>query len=152
MIAFKNLKATDIETAVAMMRQFYAIDGYPIDVNLAKELFSQFIADENLGRAWLIYSDDEPVGYIIVTFIFSFEYKGRVAFLDELFISGKARGKGIGKHAVDFVLKNVESLSLKLIYLEVEKHNKAAEALYLSKGFIMHNRNIMRYPVPENQD
>lgn len=145
MITFKPLKSADIETIVPMMQDFYAIDNYPIDVAISKALFLEFLENEHLGRAWLIYFDNEVVGYIILTFIFSFEYKGTIAFLDELYLSEKARGKGIGKAAVDFIQSEARKLSLKIIYLEVEGHNQNAQQLYLSKDFTVHNRKLMKF-------
>lgn len=145
MITFKPLESVDIETIVPMMQDFYAIDNYPIDVAISKALFLEFLENEHLGRAWLIYFDNEVVGYIILTFIFSFEYKGTIAFLDELYLSEKARGKGIGKAAVDFIQSEARKLSLKIIYLEVEGHNQNAQQLYLSKDFTVHNRKLMKF-------
>ena len=96
MIQFKPLIISDIETVVLMMQEFYAIDNYPIDVDISKTLLKEFISNKNLGKAWLIIFNDEIVGYIILTFVFSFEYQGKIAFLDELYVTEKARGKGIG--------------------------------------------------------
>jgi ribosomal protein S18 acetylase RimI-like enzyme len=147
MIEFKPLAAPDIETIVSMMQGFYAIDNYPISVNVSKALFQEFISKENLGKAWLILSDNEIVGYLILTFVFSFEYQGRIAFLDELYVTEKARGKGIGSEALSFIKTESQKLSLKLIYLEVESHNEKAQKLYLASGFETHNRQLMKYKI-----
>ena len=92
MIQFKPLVISDIDIIVKMMQEFYAIDNYPIDTTISKSLFKEFIDDKNLGKAWLILSDNEIVGYVILTFIFSFEYQGKIAFLDELYLK-----KHVGK-------------------------------------------------------
>ena len=147
MIQFKPLIISDIETVVLMMQEFYAIDNYPIDVDISKILLTQFISNKNLGKAWLIIFNDEIVGYIILTFVFSFEYQGKIAFLDELYVTEKARGKGIGSKAIEFVKVQSHKLSLKLIYLEVESHNKKAQNLYIANGFEMHNRKLMRLKI-----
>ena len=147
MTTFKPLEIADIEVITQMMQDFYAIDNYPMDVEVAKELFQEFISNENLGKSWLIYSENEIVGYIILTFIFSFEYGGKIAFVDELFIKETARGKGIGKEAIQFIQKEVPKLSLKLLYLEVEPHNENAQKLYLAHDFELHNRKLMKYKV-----
>jgi ribosomal protein S18 acetylase RimI-like enzyme len=147
MIEFKILTLSDIETIVSMMQEFYAIDGYPISIDVSKALFQEFISNENLGKAWLIFSDNEIVGYIILTFVFSFEYQGRIAFLDELYVTETARGKGIGSKAIEFVKTESHKLSLKLIYLEVEPHNENAQKLYLANGFESHNRQLMKYKI-----
>lgn len=147
MTTFKPLEITDIEIITQMMQDFYAIDNYPMDVEVAKTLFQEFISDEHLGKSWLIYSENEIVGYIILTFIFSFEYGGKIAFVDELFIKETARGKGFGKEAIQFIQQEVPKLSLKLLYLEVEPHNENAQKLYLAHDFELHNRKLMKYKV-----
>ena len=147
MTTFKPLEIIDISTITQMMQDFYAIDNYPIDVEVAKNLFQEFISNEHLGKSWLIYTENEIVGYIILTFIFSFEYGGKIAFVDELFIKETARGKGIGKEAIQFIQREVPKLSLKLLYLEVEPHNENAQKLYLAHDFELHNRKLMKYKV-----
>ena len=147
MTTFKPLEISDISIITQMMQDFYAIDNYPMDVEVAKTLFQEFISNENLGKSWLIYSENEIVGYIILTFIFSFEYGGKIAFVDELFIKEIARGKGFGKEAIEFIQGEVPKLSLKLLYLEVEPHNENAQKLYLAHDFEIHNRKLMKYKV-----
>ena len=147
MIQFKPLLNNDISAVLLMMQEFYAIDNYPIDVDVSKSLLTAFISNKNLGKAWLIMSNEEIVGYVILTFVFSFEYQGKIAFLDELFLIEKARGKGIGSKAIEFINAESHKLSLKLIYLEVETHNKKAQNLYIASGFEMHNRKLMRLKI-----
>ncbi|RZJ67249.1 MAG: GNAT family N-acetyltransferase [Flavobacterium sp.] len=127
------------------MVDFYAIDGYPIDVEKSKLLFDEFISDEKLGKAWLIEYENKTVGYVILTFVFNFEYGGKIAFVDELYIKDEMRGKGIGKDAIDFVKQQAVEIGLKLLYLEVEPHNSTAQKLYLDKGFAMHSRQLMLF-------
>ena len=147
MITFKPLEISDISIITKMMQDFYAIDNYPMDVEVDKKLFQEFISNEHLGKSWLMYSENEIVGYIILTFIFSFEYGGKIAFVDELFIQETARGKGFGKEAIQFIQQEVPKLSLKLLYLEVEPHNENAQKLYLAHDFELHNRKLMKYKV-----
>lgn len=147
MTTFKPLKIKDITAITLMMQDFYTIDNYPMDVEVTKTLFQEFISNEKLGKSWLIYSENEIVGYMILTFVFSFEYGGKIAFVDELFIKETARGKGIGKEAIRFIQAEVPKLSLKLLYLEVEPHNENAQKLYLAHDFELHNRKLMKYKV-----
>ena len=128
-----------------MMQEFYAIDDYSMDIDLSKKLFEEFIGNENLGRSYLIYDNIEIVGYAICTFIFSFEYKGRMAFFEELYIRECARGQGIGNKAVDFIKQEAAKYNVKMMYLEVENHNEIAQTLYLANDFVIHNRKIMKF-------
>ena len=147
MTTFKPLEISDIPAIVEMMLEFYAIDGYPINAEKSELLFSEFISNESAGKGWLIFEGQEIAGYMILTFIFSFEYGGKIAFIDELYIKKINRGKGIGKTSVTFLKAQAAKLSLKLLYLEVEHHNSNAQKLYLAAGFELHKRNIMKYKV-----
>ena len=145
MFQFKILKASEIDTITSMMRDFYAIDNYPIDVEVSKKLFHEFISDEKLGKCWLIYNNEALVGYVILTFIFSFEHKGKIAFLDELYIKEIARGIGIGRQTIEFIKQQALINNVKLLYLEVENHNEKAQKLYLSSNFEVHNRKLLKH-------
>lgn len=145
MTTFISLETSQIEAITTMMQEFYAIDNYPIDIEVSKKLFEEFISDENLGKAWLIFSNDDVVGYVILTYVFSFEYKGRIAFLDELYIKENFRGKGIGKQTIDFIKEQATNQNVKLIYLEVENHNQNAQKLYLANDFEVHNRKLLKH-------
>ena len=145
MITFQNLQKSQIDSIVSMMQDFYAIDNYPIHIEESKQLFETFIANPNLGKAWLIYNDEEVIGYVILTFIFSFEYKGILAFLDELYIKKEYQGKGFGKQAVQFIQQESSQLNVKMLYLEVEQHNENAQKLYLAHDFVNHNRKILKH-------
>lgn len=144
MTTFQLLETFQTETIISMMQDFYAIENYPIDLETSKKLFHEFIADENLGKCWLIYYDEEIVGYVILTYIFSFEYQGRIAFLDELYIKEIYRGKGIGSKTITFITNQAKLLNVKLIYLEVEPHNENAQKLYLANHFETHNRKLLK--------
>lgn len=147
MTTFKPIEISDIEIITTMMQDFYAIDNYPMEAEATKKMFYEFIFNDNFGNAWLIYSDNEIAGYIILTYIFSFEYGGKIAFVDELFIKESARGKGIGKQAIQFIQEESPKLSLKLLYLEVEDHNESAQKLYIARDFEFHNRKLMKYKI-----
>ena len=54
MITFKLLQSSQIEIITQMMLDFYAIDNYAFKIVKTKELFKEFCANENLGKAYLI--------------------------------------------------------------------------------------------------
>jgi ribosomal protein S18 acetylase RimI-like enzyme len=151
MITFQDLQAAQIDEVVLMMEDFYAIDNYPIDREVSKKLFEEFITNEHLGKSWIIYHNDQIIGYTIITYIFSFEYKGLMAFLDELYIKESHRNRGFGSQTVQFIIHEVSRRNLKLIVLEVENHNLNAQKVYIDNDFEIHNRKIMKYFVNKNK-
>ena len=144
---YRPVLASDIDLIIAMMHEFYAIDGYPIDEHRTRQLFAEFIGNEVLGKVWLVESDGGIVGYVILTLIFSFEFGGKIAFVDELYVSDRARGQGIGTETIDFIKAEAILLDVKILYLEVEHHNTLAQKLYLSAGFESHKRKFMIYKI-----
>ncbi|HLO72342.1 MAG TPA: GNAT family N-acetyltransferase [Flavobacterium sp.] len=147
MITFKAIEIKDIFIIIDMMKDFYAIDDYPIDVEISKTLFQEFIKHNNLGSAWLVHHNGDVAGYVILTYVFSFEYQGKIAFIDELYVKEIYRGKGVGKAILQYIQQQAQVNDLKLLYLEVENHNESAEKLYLSNNFVIHNRKLMKYKV-----
>lgn len=145
MLTFQKLLENQIDPIVSLMQDFYAIDNYPINFDESKQLFETFIANPDLGKAWLIYKGEEIIGYVILTFVFSFEYKGILAFLDELYIKKEHQGKGFGKQTVQFIQLESSQLNVKMLYLEVEEHNENAQKLYLAHDFVNHNRKILKH-------
>jgi diamine N-acetyltransferase len=142
-IAFQIAVESNIEEILPMMAAFNAIDSYPFNGDLTRANLQKFITDESLGRLWIIKSSENTIGYVALTFGFSFEFKGATAFIDELFLKEPFRGKGLGGKVIDFILVQAENLKLKALHLEVERHNEKGNKLYAKKGFREHNRMLM---------
>ncbi|RPD44443.1 GNAT family N-acetyltransferase [Paracnuella aquatica] len=134
-IDFQLATAHDEAPVLAMMADFYAIDGYPFNREKAGHIFQTLVANEGLGRLWLIAEDTNAIGYVFLAFSFSFEYGGRNAFIDELYLQPPHRHKGIGKTILAFVEKQAIALGVQTLHLEVERHNDAGLKLYGGRGF-----------------
>lgn len=102
MTNFRKITHQDIEVLLVLMTDFYAIDGYPIDAEITRKNFVHFIENPNLGQSFIIEHDGKVAGYIILNFLFSFEFGGTIAFLDELYVDSNFQGKGLGKLGVAF--------------------------------------------------
>jgi GNAT superfamily N-acetyltransferase len=142
-IEFRFANHQDIEWLLVAMREFYAIDDYSFDEKMARRALEIFIADDRLGRLWLIESEGKAIGYVALTFSYSFEFHGRDAFVDELFIDASHRGQGIGKTAMRFIDEKCRELGVNALHLEVERENIAAQKLYRRFGFADHDRYLM---------
>lgn len=143
MTQFKKISHTDIPVLIELMTDFYAIDGYPIDSAITHKNFETFITNENLGQCFLITYNNKIAGYILLNYLFSFEFGGTIAFLDELYIDPNFQGKGLGKIAVEFAQQFAVEKNLKILFLEVELHNERAIELYKKFDFKPHHRNLM---------
>jgi diamine N-acetyltransferase len=142
-IYFREAPLEKLDAILGMMKDFSAIDNYAFNREERKENLFRFTASKEMGRLWTIYADELMVGYAVLAFGFSFEFGGRDAFIDELYITESYRNKGIGGKTLEFIFANAPALGIKAIYLEVEKHNEKGNVLYVKKGFKDHNRHLM---------
>jgi ribosomal protein S18 acetylase RimI-like enzyme len=103
----------------------------------------RLLASPELGRTWIFFDGEIPVGYIVLTFGYSFEYHGRDSFIDELYIEPEYRRQGIGRRAMQFVEERARELGVNAIHLEVDHGNDPAAELYRSAGYEDHARFLM---------
>ena len=99
--------------------------------------------EAEFGRAWLIFEGEKLAGYVVLTLGFSFEYRGRDAYIDELYLDGQFRGRGIGRKTMEFVEEEARKLGVNAIHLEATRGNMAAIELYRRVGFVDHERRLM---------
>lgn len=149
-LTFTAPPAEQIPLLISMMQDFYAIDGYPFNRALTHENLNRFISDGSLGFIRFIYEKDVLAGYLIVCFGFSFEFGGRDAFLDELYLISDFRGRGIGTQAVEYAAAECAKHEVKALHLEVELKNDRAFGLYKNMGFKEHSRRLMTKYIPDN--
>jgi diamine N-acetyltransferase len=144
-IRFEPARAEHAGIFVSMMRALEDADPgpTPFDERRRQVIFEEFVSDPTFGKAWLIVNADDPIGYVVLTVSFSFEYRGRDAFIDELYVAEEHRGRGIGRRTMEFVEETARTLGVNAVHLEVSKSNDAALELYRRAGYVDHGRYLM---------
>jgi ribosomal protein S18 acetylase RimI-like enzyme len=74
------------------------------------------------------------VGYLVVTFSWSLEFGGMDAMLDEIWIRPAVRGRGMGREAVEALIRALRPAGVTAISLEAEA-GSPAQAFYAALGF-----------------
>ncbi|HEX6156968.1 MAG TPA: GNAT family N-acetyltransferase, partial [Burkholderiales bacterium] len=128
---------------VALMRGYYEEDGYTFVEAEARAAALMLIGDPALGRLWVAHAGKIVVGYVAVALGFSFEYRGREAFLDELLIAESHRGQGLGREALEVAEAYCREAGVNALHLEVEGHRENALELYRRFGFEDYDRYLM---------
>jgi ribosomal protein S18 acetylase RimI-like enzyme len=128
-----------------MMRQLAEQEPGKIqfDESVARATFRKFLALPAFGRVWILSEGNLPVGYIVLTVGFSFEFHGHDAFIDELYIDAAFRRRGYGKRAVTFLEERAREMGVNAIHLEVDQGNDPAFELYRRTGYQDHDRFLM---------
>jgi GNAT superfamily N-acetyltransferase len=140
---FRPAVSGDVDAIVAMMRGYYGQDGYTFVESEARAAALMLINDPTLGRLWVARDGDEVVGYVAVALGFSFEYRGREAFVDELLIAESHRGRGLGREALEIAEAYCREAGVNALHLEVERHRENAVELYRRRGFADYGRYLM---------
>jgi ribosomal protein S18 acetylase RimI-like enzyme len=125
------------------MRENYAEAGYPFDPAAARECFAAIARGPALGRTWVLAADGALVGYAVLLFGYSLEYRGRDAFVDDVYLAPAQRGRGLGRTLLEQVEAAARELGVRALHLEVERTNTAAQALYRRRGFRDTERLLM---------
>ncbi|MEP0856683.1 GNAT family N-acetyltransferase [Trichocoleus sp. DQ-U1] len=140
---FKLAEKSDSETLVEFIREFYKFEHLNFDESIVRKALAKILHDDSLGRMWLIQHGDKAIGYIVLTFGYSLEFRGRDAFIDELYIRESYRGQGVGMSVIQFIESLCPSLGIQALHLEVERKNTPAQNLYRKVGFKDRDRYLM---------
>ena len=140
---FRRVSVADLPALLDLQAAYYREDGYPFDASAARAAWTALLADEGLGAAWTAVAGDDVVGYLVVTFGFSLEYRGRDAFIDELYVTPGWRGAGLGRQAMTIADAACRASGVRALHLEVEPDKPRAAALYASHGFADRGRRLM---------
>jgi len=140
---FKLASISNIEKLIQLMSELYTYDHLPFDEQAARSALQLILGKDSYGQVHLIYVDEVIVGYLVVTFGFSLEYRGRDAFVDEIYIQEKYRRQGIGKKSLQFAEETCREQGVQALHLEVERENTNAQVVYQKAGFVDHDRYLL---------
>lgn len=134
----------DIDSLLPLLRQMQRDDPWAerFDESTARRNLRELLTEPVCGLVYIVRHDQTPVGYMVICFDFSLEYRGKGAWVDELFVSPTHRGKGIGTQLLDLAETASRQHGAKTLHLEVNHGNRAIE-LYRRRGFIEHHRYLM---------
>ena len=125
----------DVDALLPLVRAYHEFEHTHLsDAERAKAL-RPLLADESLGKIWLVCVDRRVVGYIALCWGYSIEFVGKDAFVDEFFIEEEWRGQGVGGAVLGQVCQYAAQLGVKALHLEVARDNQRARSVYEAQGF-----------------
>lgn len=143
-LEIKDVRTQDLPALLRMMRSLAEHPpAIPFDEGEVCASLEIFLANAELGQAWLLWMGEKPAGYVILTLGYSFEFRGRDAFIDELYVEPEFRRMGFGRRAMEFVEERARALSVNALHLEVDRGNDPAVELYRRTGYEDHGRHLM---------
>lgn len=134
---------SDLDALTGLVQAFHAEDGYPFDEEEVRANLARLLGDPHLGQVWIAEEGGVAVAYLILALGFSLEFRGRDAFIDEVYVRPSHRGQGLGTRALAVAEEACRELGVRAVHLEVERDNVEAHSLYSRKGYVAHNRHLM---------
>jgi diamine N-acetyltransferase len=146
--SFRLATQIDLDSLLLLMRQMQADDPWSelFDENDVRHNLLQLLHNSSYGLVYLACDEKSPMGYLVICFDFSLEYRGKGAWVDELFVQPSYRGQGIGTPLLDLAESASREHRAQFLHLEVSHANKALE-LYRRRGFVDHQRHLMTKPL-----
>jgi GNAT superfamily N-acetyltransferase len=146
-LKLRRLAPDDWPEVRPLVRQFYAHFGYAYSAAVQGRVFRRLLGDPRLGFAWLLEEEGVAVGYLVLTLGWSIEYGGRVAMVDEIFVTASRRGHGVGRAALRHARREARRFGIRRLFLEVEGFNARAKRLYRKSGYLDTRRTLMTLAV-----
>ena len=136
MLNVRLFSASDKERYLKFSKDFYTSGAAlePIPEEHMHRTFDALIADNPHADGFMILSDDIPVGYCLISFLWSTEMGGLIALIDELYVSSDYQGQKLGSAFLQYIEKYYKGKIVGL-RLEVCSSNLGAIRLYEKQGF-----------------
>jgi GNAT superfamily N-acetyltransferase len=143
-ISITRATSTELELLLPMMRHMQTDDPWsePFEESTVRASLDELLRNPVYGVIYIVRGELEPIGYLVICFDYSLEYRGKGAWIDELFVESCHRGKGIGTQLLDVAERASREHHAKFLHLEVTHGNPAIE-LYRRRGFYDHQRYLM---------
>jgi GNAT superfamily N-acetyltransferase len=135
-VGIRAATTKDAEAILPLLEAYWAFEGTAgFDPIILHRRLLEFLSNRAYGLAWVAESGDRLVGYLLAAFVFSFEYGGRMAEVDEFFIEEASRGRGVGRRMLEIARDALEREGCAALQLQVADGNRQAQNFYSSCGF-----------------
>jgi GNAT superfamily N-acetyltransferase len=147
-ISLQRATVADLDTLLRLMSHMQVDDPWSeiFDLTAVRRILVELLDKAHYGLVYLARDQQAAIGYLVICFDFSLEYRGKGAWVDELFVESSHRGQGIGTQLLDLAETASRESGAEFLHLEVSHGNRANE-LYRRRGFVDHNRYLVTKPL-----
>jgi ribosomal protein S18 acetylase RimI-like enzyme len=142
-VRIEQATPSDLDDLLPLAREFYAGERLPYDESILRRAYAALWAEPLHGEVWLARDGAGLAGYGVLACGFSLEYRGRDAFVDEIYVRPDRRDRGIGGRILDAMEAECRRRGIAALHLEVDHDNPAGRRLYVRRGFADHERHLM---------
>jgi ribosomal protein S18 acetylase RimI-like enzyme len=133
----------DLDSLLPLVEAFQREEGYAAGDAALRDTLAWLLSEESAGRMLSAREGARALGYAALCFGYSIEFRGRDAFVDELYVIPERRGEGLGRALLCALEAEARASGVRRLHLEVEPHNDAARRLYAAEGFAANGRELL---------
>lgn len=126
----------DVAPLLELMESFNLLEQTPWEPRAKERALRALLADPSLGLVGILVATDGPAGYFVLTWGYDLEWDGRDAFLTELFLVPRARGRGLGSQALEHAEAVARQHGARALHLMARDENVVARRLYARHGYV----------------
>ncbi len=134
----KAFEAQDWDAYFAMGKDFYASEAcdHPVPDDNFRHTFAEILRFPERTKGWLVWQNELPVGYFLASIMWSPEFGGLIAWLEEFYLRPEVRGKGLGRSVFETIMRKLQDEDKVIGFrLEVAPANESVSQLYQKLGF-----------------
>lgn len=128
---------------IELVRAFHEESGHAVSREHV-EAIRQLCADSTLGQAWLLAVGDRDVGYALAYLRHSIDHGGRIAVLDDLWVTVSRRGQGLGARLLKAVCEDLRAVGARAVLLEVDPANQSRDLSVFAVRLYPHWNCLLR--------
>lgn len=132
----REIREDDFQMYMELTKEFYESDAtdHPVPESYREATWKELMRSREYASAYILEFGDEVAGYGLMSYTFSQEAGGMVAWIEEVYIRPRYRGRGLGREFFSYVDAVIAPKVMRL-RLEVEPDNVRAKKLYRELGY-----------------
>jgi ribosomal protein S18 acetylase RimI-like enzyme len=136
--------ADDLAELLPLVDAFQREQGFAAGDGALRVTVRDLLGDPQRGAVLVARASDRAMlGYAALCFGYSIEFRGRDAFVDELYVVPVARGRGLGRALLHALEAEARACGVVQLHLEVEHRNEQARRLYVAEQFAATGRELL---------
>lgn len=128
----------DIPSLLPLVKNYWAFENISgFDANRVSAQLTRLLSESHLGCGWIVLDDSgrATVGYLLAVYVFSLEYLGLTAEIDEFFVLPDLRGQGVGVRLLTLAEAEFSRVGCTKVSLQLARENESARRFYRKLGY-----------------
>lgn len=144
MTAIRLATFDDLPHLTPLVAAFHQEEGIVSDPKQRDRALIPLLEGSPHGAVYMIGPRNSPMGYVVFSFIWSVEFGGLEAMVNEVYLGHNVRGKGIGKSILKRLFRTMAAHGVHSLSHEVHQKNAKAIQFYKALGFrLRQNYSLM---------